>query len=296
MKKTINGLLKLTRFNEYVYFVIFTTLLGIATAGGELDLRFIIVLLANWLAVGFAFMFNDAEDAPDDALSDHRMHRNPVSAGMLTPRAANTASYTAAALATVLYATLGWLPFALGLFCLLLGYIYSYRDIRLKNIALFDLLSHCLMLAGLQTLTGYFAFQDRINAKLLFPFLFVVSISAYSKLSNEIYDFEADKRSLLRHTAIALGKKRAQLLMMFLLYLGIICGAISLFFLEIIPLWVMILMGVLAAIFSIPVLLKLQKSSASQEIQTPLYKTLERAAALGLLMQFMIPWFLQFLK
>ena len=52
----IHAVWRLTRFPEYVSFVIITTLLGAAAGQGSLEWPLIVVLVANWLAVGFAFM------------------------------------------------------------------------------------------------------------------------------------------------------------------------------------------------------------------------------------------------
>jgi len=296
LKKNLTGVLSLTRFNEYAYFVIVTTLLGIAAADGVFGWRFLIVLIANWLAVGFAFMINDVEDAPDDALSENKTKRNPVSAGIISPQLAKITSFVAAFLAAVLYGTLGLWPFIFGLFGLVLGYIYSYRGIRLKTIAFFDLISHCLMLAGLQFVCAYFSFTSQLNEKWLFPFLFVVCISIYGELFNEIRDLEDDRKAQLRHTAIVLGERASHILMLVVLSIGSISGAISFFFIQLIPFWVIILMAWLAVLFILPPVLKMRHSHSSIEIQAPLHKPLERAAALALLLQFILPWIAQVLN
>ncbi len=44
-------------------------------------------------------MINDVEDAPDDALNPEKVHRNPVSAGLLTPRTARLISFIVALIA-----------------------------------------------------------------------------------------------------------------------------------------------------------------------------------------------------
>ena len=155
MKKTLKGLIKLTRFNEYVYFVVITTFLGVSAANGSSDWRLLILLPANWLAVGFAFMINDIEDAPDDALSIKKINRNPISSGLITPKTARILTFSVSILSAVLFSFLGLWPFLFGLISLLLSYLYSYRGVRLKTIAFFDILAHSLMLAGLQYLCGY---------------------------------------------------------------------------------------------------------------------------------------------
>jgi 4-hydroxybenzoate polyprenyltransferase len=290
LNKTLKGFLKLTRFNEYVYFVIITTLLGIISAEGTFDWRLVVALLANWTAVGFAFMINDIEDAPDDALSNEKVNRNPVSAGLITPKAANGFTYSVAVLSAALFALLGLWPFILGVITLILGFLYSHRLVRLKTIAFFDIVSHCLMLAGLQFLSGYFAYTNTFNEKWFWPFTFVVTISIYGELYNEIRDLEGDQAAQLRHTAIVLGDKISHILMLTVLAIGIFSGVITFFVIDLIPSWVLIVMAVLAGIFLLPPLLKIRKGDSSIAIQSAFQKPLERAAAIAFLLQFLLPW------
>jgi 4-hydroxybenzoate polyprenyltransferase len=69
VKIRIKALICLARYKEYFFFVIITTFLGASAANGAFGWPLLLVLLANWLAVAFAFMINDVEDAPDDALN-----------------------------------------------------------------------------------------------------------------------------------------------------------------------------------------------------------------------------------
>ena len=290
MKKTRKGLLKLTRFDEYVCFVIVTTLLGVASAGGQLDWRLPLVLVANWLAVGFAFMINDIEDAPDDALSSSKINRNPVSAGMISPKTAKIWTFIVGIISAALFALLGTWPFIFGLLSLILGYLYSYRGVRLKTIAFLDVLSHCLMLAGLQYLTGYLTYSTVLARNWLWPFLFVVCISVYGELYNEIRDFEGDQAAQLRHTAIVLGSRTSHILMLAILFLGILSGVVSFLLIDLIPVWVFVTMAILAVLLALPPVLKLRRGDGSIEIQNAMQKPFERAAALALLLQFIVPW------
>lgn len=290
MKRTLNGLLKLTRFDEYVFFVVVTTLLGVASAGGRVDWRFLVVLLANWTAVGYAFMINDIEDAPDDALSSKKINRNPVSAGLITPKTARLWTFIVGAISAVLFALLGTWPFLFGLLSLILGFLYSYRGVRLKTIAFLDVLSHCLMLAGLQYLTGYFTYTTVLVRNWLWPFLFVVCISIYGELYNEIRDFEGDQAAQLRHTAIILGSRTSHILMLAILMLGVLSGIVSFLFINLIPFWVFIVMTILAILFLFPQVIKLRRGNSSIEIQNAFQKPLQQAAALALLVQFLVPW------
>ncbi|NJO84468.1 MAG: hypothetical protein HC828_17980, partial [Blastochloris sp.] len=76
LREQVHGLIQLTRWKEYVPFVIPLTILGALLASRPydtaLDWRLAVVTLANILAVAYAFMINDIEDAPDDARDPDR--------------------------------------------------------------------------------------------------------------------------------------------------------------------------------------------------------------------------------
>jgi 4-hydroxybenzoate polyprenyltransferase len=244
LERPILGLLQLTRYKEYVLFVAVTTLMGAKFGGGSFDLRLLIVLMANLLVVGFAFMYNDVEDAPDDALDAKKARRNPISAGMISPRIGKAACLFVALLVLGMYALLGGMAFLLGALCLALAFLYSWRVARLKAVPVADLISHSLSLAGLQFLCAYFAYDQGKAYSWLF-FLFVVLISVYGELNNELRDFEVDRKAGIRHTADLLGMRWTKILMITSLVLAIILLALFLA-MEMIPLWVVIVPLVIA--------------------------------------------------
>lgn len=295
MKRRLGGVLRLTRFQEYTCFVIFTTLLGAAVARGSFGWRLIIVLVANWLAVGFAFMINDVEDAPDDALNPAKVKRNPVSAGDLSVRSGRAASFTGAVVAAALYAWLGLWPFVIGVTCLAISYLYSWRRIRLKSIPVADLVSHALMLAGLQFFAAYFTFGRGQAWQWVFPLTFVVAISLYGQLFNELRDFEGDLKAGITHTASLLGPRAAHLLMMTLFCIGVVSAAATVFVVRLIPMWVLLGMVALAAVFVLRPLLKVRRTQSAIELQQPFQKPLEVAGAVALATWFAGPWALSVL-
>jgi 4-hydroxybenzoate polyprenyltransferase len=289
--KIIVALLKLTRFKEFTFFVTVTTLLGIASAHGEFGWQFLGVLFANWLAVMFAFMINDVEDADDDALNPRKIKRNPVSAGDLRPRTATMASFLVAGASALIYSLLGFWPFVLGIFSLILGWFYSWRKIRLKNMAFVDLLSHCMMLAGLQFLPGYLAFENRPQSfDWLFPFTFVVAISLYGELFNELRDLDGDLKAGLRHTGAMLGARPTYWLMMAVLSVGVYCGFVTIFLLDLIPTWVVILLVAAALVLTLGPAIVVRRQRDALAIQESFQKPLEIAAAFALGLQFAGPW------
>jgi 4-hydroxybenzoate polyprenyltransferase len=297
----LRGVIKLTRFNEYVWFVIVTTLAGAATAGGKFGWALIGVLIANQLSVGFAFMINDVEDADDDALNPAKIKRNPVSAGMLTKREANIVSYATALIAAVIYATLSPATLIVGAISLLVGWIYSWGPVRLKSKPIVDLLSHVMMLAGFQFLTGHFAFANQLSGPWFFPFLFLVSISGYGELYNELRDYAGDLKAGLKHTAAVIGQRAATLLMNTLLILGVVGALYTIFFMQLLPGWVI---GLLVAVFVLLCLQPMlkarrapstpfhsaQEARGSVEAQAPFQVPIQIAAAIALSAWFVVEW------
>jgi 4-hydroxybenzoate polyprenyltransferase len=239
LRRPIKGLLQLTRYKEYVLFAVATTMMGAGFGGGWFDWRLLVVLAANILVVGFAFMYNDVEDAPDDALDAKKARRNPISAGMITPRMGRLACLVVGLLVLGLYATLGGMTFLLGSLCLALGFLYSWRMARLKAVPVADLISHGLSLAGLQFLCGYFAFNQGKPYSWLF-FLFVVLLSVYGELNNELRDLTVDRRAGIRHTADLLGARGTKVLMAITVVGALVVLAIFLA-MEMIPLWILVI-------------------------------------------------------
>jgi 4-hydroxybenzoate polyprenyltransferase len=243
-RRPVKGLLQLTRYREYVLFVAVTTLMGAKFGGGTFDYRLLIVLIANILVVGFAFMYNDVEDAPDDALDEKKAQRNPISAGMISPRMGKAACAVVGLLVLGLYGMLGGMTFLLGALCLALAFLYSWRVARLKAVPVADLISHSLSLAGLQFLCAYFAFNQGQPYSWTF-FLFTVMISVYGELNNELRDIEVDKKAGIRHTADLIGIKWTKVLMVISLIIALVMLGVFLW-LEMIPLWLLIVPLVLA--------------------------------------------------
>ncbi len=287
----IKALIRLTRYKELTFFVTVTTLLGVASAKGEVSWQLLVVWAANWLAVVFAFMINDVEDAADDALNPKKVKRNPVSSGELSPRLATVSSFAVAAASAALYYLLGYWPFILGTFSLFLGFVYSWKKIRLKNMAFIDLASHCMMLAGLQFLPAYLVFDHQPqNFFWLFPFTSVVAISLYGELFNELRDLEGDLKAGLRHTGAVLGARRSYWLMILVLLIGVYCAFVTIFLLGIISTWVVILLVVAAAALVTVPAIKARRQRGSLAVQELFQKPIEIAGAIALGAHFVGPW------
>lgn len=286
MKNTFKGLLRLTHFNEYAWFVVITTILGITSAKGQLTWQFAAVLAANLLTVGFAFMVNDIENAPDDALSPAGVSQNPIASGWLTPKAARLGAFAAALLAGLLFVLLGWIPLIIGLLSLLLGYFYSAKAFQLKRIVFVNLIAQCLMLAGLQFLTGYFSFQTVLTRQWYWPFIFVLTISIYAELRYGTFKIKTNSD----RAANSPESRTSHALMLAVLLIGLFSGFVSFITLNLIPFWAIMILLVLTALFLIPLIIKSRNRETRSTIQNSLLKPVERAAAIALLLQYILPW------
>jgi 4-hydroxybenzoate polyprenyltransferase len=250
VRSQIEGLVKLTRWKEYVPFVIPLTILGALLAAQNnstaLDWRLIAVTLANILAVAYAFMINDIEDAPDDARDPERAARNPITMGEIGIRFGYAACRLVAAATLLLYAFGGTWVLVIGIVTLLLSHLYSWRPVRLKAWPVTDVVSHSLMLSGLLLLAGYYIYHDAPGI-VWFVALGVTLISVYGQLYNQLRDFDMDKAAGLHNTAIILGEIQTKWLMYFSLALAALCFLAAIFR-GAFPLW----LG-LVVLISIPI-------------------------------------------
>ena len=250
LRTQIRGLIRLSRWQEYVSFVIPLTILGalLATRPHDiaLDWRLIVVTLANILAVAYAFMINDIEDAPDDARDPDRAARNPITTGEIGVRIGYTACRIVAAITLILYALGGSWALAIGIATLLLSHLYSWRPVRLKAWPVTDVVSHSLMLSGLLLLAGYFTYHTAPGI-VWFVAASVTLVSVYGQLYNQLRDYDMDKAAGLYNTAIVLGESNTRRVMYLSIALAGVC-LLAAIVQDAFPLW----LG-LVLLLSIPV-------------------------------------------
>jgi len=222
----IRGLIQLTRWKEYVPFVVPLTITGALMAarphGILLDWRLLAVTFANILVVAYAFMINDIEDAPDDARDPARAARNPISTGRIPASIGYTACRIVAVITLLLYAIGGTWVLVIGIATLLLSHLYSWRPVRLKAWPVTDILSHSLMLSGFLLLAGYFIYHDSPGI-VWFVAASVTLVSVYGQLYNQLRDYEMDKAAKLNNTAIILGEANTRRVMYLTIGLAITC-------------------------------------------------------------------------
>jgi 4-hydroxybenzoate polyprenyltransferase len=257
LKTQLNGLIRLTRWKEYVPFVIPLTVVGALLAGHQqgtalLDWRLIAVTAANVLAVAYAFMINDIEDAPDDARDPDRAARNPVTTGEIGVRFGYHACRFIAGVTLILYAFGGLHVLGIGLATLLLSHFYSWRPVRLKAYPITDIVSHSLMLSGLLLLAGYFIYHTQPGV-VWFVAASMTLISVYGQLYNQLRDFEMDKAAGLFNTAIVLGEDNTRRTMYATIALAAVC-MLAAIVLNAFPLWLGLVLpfGIIVSMFFRP--------------------------------------------
>jgi 4-hydroxybenzoate polyprenyltransferase len=206
--------------------VIPLTILGALLAarpnGILLDWRLAAVTLANILAVAYAFMINDIEDAPDDARDPARAARNPISSGEIGVRIGYAACRVVAAATLILYALGGTTVLFIGLGTLLLSHLYSWRPVRLKAWPVTDVVSHSLMLSGFLLLAGYFIYDSQPGI-VWFVAACATLTSVYGQLYNQLRDYDMDKAAGLHNTAIILGERNTRMVMYLTIGLAGVC-------------------------------------------------------------------------
>lgn len=204
MVSEITGVARLTRWKEYFGTAVFVTALGLSLSSRENPLiwwKALMIIGANLLAFSFAFMINDIEDAQDDAMDPKKALRNPISARILTPRRAYLYTLLAAGASLLISVLLGKLVFLFSCINLLLGFLYSWKVVRLKSLPVVDLISHALFLGTLQLLAATLISGQ--TPQLIFIIWIAITVfitSIIGDLDNELRDFEVDKKAKLVNT------------------------------------------------------------------------------------------------
>ena len=208
-RSKIAAVIRLSRWREHVPFTIPLTIVGgllaVEPAAVTVDWRVFAVLSANVLAMSFAFMLNNIEDAPDDALDVHKQQQNVISCGLLGRREGILIAMATFIGALALYVASGANALLIGGATLALSYLYSAHPFRFKARPITDVVSHALMLSGLLIAAGYFTYgNDPREAWLVITA--AILFSAYGQFYNQVVDYDVDKAAGLKNTAVLLGK------------------------------------------------------------------------------------------
>jgi len=296
LKKLFSALIKLTRFQEYGCIILITSLLGAVTAGGTLSGRLLVILLANSLIVGFAYMVNDIEDAAEDAFSMKNSLRNPISSGLIIPKTARLATAIVGSTALGLLALMGLWPWLFGAGNLALGLIYSHKAIRLKALPLVAFTSRGVLLAGLPFLSSYFTFSHSLNRIWYWPFLWLISLSFLFDLHSERSGEERTRFSRWNEISAQHGERFANVLMIGVIIVVASTGVVSIFLINLFPSWVIIIILMLLTLMIVPPYLKYRRDKTGADLTVLLINALVHAFAIGLVLQFVFPTLVRMIR
>ncbi len=248
----IEAVIRLSRWREHVPFTIPLTVIGALLAvepeAAQVDWRLFSVLAANVLAMSFAFMLNDIEDAPDDALDQQKQAHNVISSGLLSRRDGAILSAMTFIASLALYAASGGLALLIGGATLALCYLYSAHPFRFKARPITDVASHALMLSGLLMAAGFFTYGTEPRAAWLV--IAAASLfSAYGQFYNQVEDYTVDKAAGLKNTAVLLGKGPTSTLGHLSIF-SALCCMLAAIWLALFPVWLgtILIIGVASTI------------------------------------------------
>ncbi len=192
--------LRFTRLGDYVHvlFLIFPLVLLISPAD-LFSYKTVIVFFANLCLTAFGYMYNDLEDADDDYHDVEKRKRNPISSGEISQRQSYLFNLFLLSAGLYLFKLISLNVFFLGIIFAFVGFVYSWKTLRLKSRPILDLVSHVIFLGGLQFLTTYAAFRPL--DLFVVPFLLiVVPISMMNEVLHELQDYEVDKDTKITNT------------------------------------------------------------------------------------------------
>jgi 4-hydroxybenzoate polyprenyltransferase len=144
-------------------------------------------------------MFNDLEDAEDDYHDVEKRERNPVASGEITRRQSYFFNLVLVSAGLYLFSLISPLVLVLGGVFTLVGFVYSWRTLRLKSRPILDLVSHVIFLGALQLLTTYAAFRP-LDLSVIPYLMIVVPFSLMNEVIHEMGDFDVDKQTEINNT------------------------------------------------------------------------------------------------
>lgn len=193
-------LVRFTRIDDYLHVLILIfPLIYLISPTNFFSYKTIVIFFANLFLTAFGYVFNDVEDAEDDYHDVEKRKRNPISSGEITRKQSYIFSIFLLSVGLFLLTFISPLVFFLGLVFALVGFLYSWRSLRLKSIPFVDLISHVIFLGVLQFLITYLAFRPL--DLFVTPFLMIIiPFSLMNEILGELRDLDVDKKANVNNT------------------------------------------------------------------------------------------------
>ncbi|NOG82310.1 MAG: hypothetical protein EX341_17400 [Candidatus Scalindua sp. SCAELEC01] len=202
-------ILSLARLHVYMPICFFSTMVGLDIANISHSFMSLMTIgFANTFALIATFVFNDAEDAPEDMLA--RSQKNVIALGKVSKGTAYLIAALAGTISLSIAMSAGLVVCLIILTILVTTFLYSWRDVRLKAMPFWDVFTHVIV-GGLMFLSSAWSSQRGViwEKHLLFVCLIFSLGTVLALLSHQLYDYEDDLNAKVKTTVVVIGKKSA---------------------------------------------------------------------------------------
>jgi len=277
MKAKCLAFFKLVQMQQSLPVLLFSTLLGATSTQSDLSLNLLYVLFANLMVCWVFSILRNLQYAPVDMSDPEKRVQNPIAAGTFSIKASQTLGGVLVILAITLYALAGIDILITGLSIILIAFLLSWRKLGLRRFVLLKSSPQHWLLNSLFCLTGGLSQQKPPNQKLFLAVAFIAAILIYTTLID--YTLRASPQKPQRGVMIGLIAS---------LTIAILIGITLFFLLTILPIWILILFGLLMAIMLLPKIAEQTRqgqrvSFEAKSLQTAFF----RAASLSLMVYFL---------
>lgn len=223
---------RFTRLGDYVHIlVLLFPVIFLISPESLFTYKALVVFVANLCLTAYGYMYNDLEDAVDDYHDLEKRKRNPVASGEITRNQSYAANLALLGVGLALLAYVGVFALVLGVVFAFVGFLYSWRPLRLKSMPVWDVVSHVLFLGVQQLLITFVAFRPL--DLLVVPFLMIiVPFSLMNEIMHELLDFEVDRDTEISNTVQMFGGFDVRRLLLVLSVIVVVGAAIVVYSLS----------------------------------------------------------------
>lgn len=223
---------RFTRLGDYVHIlVLLFPVIFLISPESLFTYKALVVFVANLCLTAYGYMYNDLEDAVDDYHDLEKRKRNPVASGEITRNQSYAANLALLGVGWALLAYVGVFALVLGVVFAFVGFLYSWRPLRLKSMPVWDVVSHVLFLGVQQLLITFVAFRPL--DLLVVPFLMIiVPFSLMNEIMHELLDFDVDRDTEISNTVQMFGGFDVRRLLLVLSVIVVVGAAIVVYSLS----------------------------------------------------------------
>lgn len=164
------------------------------------------------LILGSIYIINFYSDAKCDSESkvskDIKMSQQPFASGSISPKIGLLYAIMLMVIGLLLAIKINVVFFVVSLYTWIILTIYSLPPIRLKERVFGDIFANSTTAGAASYIAGYTLFRD-VTTISIYPIIWLTLLVASTYLLTVLIDFEDDKKSGLKTTAIVLGVKKA---------------------------------------------------------------------------------------